>query len=112
MKPLFEQQSISTPQIQPVVALSSSPTRLATAGQFIAVVIIWSLTPLAAVWTVQEIHWAWGLFIRFSLAIPIALLCLRFFRLKLIFSKKSCFKLLCWSHWLIWIYGVLLYGCR
>ena len=89
MKPLFEQQSISTPQIQPAVASSSSPTRLATAGQFIAVVIIWSLTPLAAVWTVQEIHWAWGLFIRFSLAIPIALLCLRFFRLKLIFSKKA-----------------------
>ncbi|MFI8124148.1 DMT family transporter [Acinetobacter sp. ABJ-A23_2] len=89
MKPLFEQQSTSSPQIQPAVALPSSPTRLATAGQFIAVIVIWSLTPLAAVWTVQELHWAWGLFLRFSIAIPIALLCLKFFRLKLIFSKKA-----------------------
>ena len=63
--------------------------RLATGGQFIAVVLIWSLTPLAAVWTVHEIHWAWGLFLRFSIAIPLALICLFYFRLKLIINKKS-----------------------
>ena len=52
-------------------------------------VLIWSLTPLAAVWTVHEIHWAWGLFLRFSIAIPLALICLFYFRLKLIINKKS-----------------------
>ncbi len=80
---------VRPPADSAAVALPSSPTRLATAGQFIAVIVIWSLTPLAAVWTVQELHWAWGLFLRFSIAIPIALLCLKFFRLKLIFSTKA-----------------------
>ena len=84
----FQQKNfIQTTQIQPTVA----PThpRLATVGQFIAVVLIWSFTPLAAVWTVHEIHWAWGLFLRFSLAIPLALLCLFYFRLKLILNLKA-----------------------
>jgi len=84
----FQQKNlIQTIQIQPTVA----PThpRLATVGQFIAVVLIWSFTPLAAVWTVHEIHWAWGLFLRFSLAIPLALLCLFYFRLKLILNLKA-----------------------
>ena len=59
------------PQTLPTVAPRTA-LPLATVGQFAAVVIIWSFTPLAAVWTVREIHWAWGLFIRFSLALPIA----------------------------------------
>lgn len=45
--------------------------------------LIWSLTPLAAVWTVNEIHWAWGLFIRFSLAIAMAFLCQVYFKVKI-----------------------------
>lgn len=72
-----------TPLSKPVVAPFSQNSRFATAGQFITVVLIWSLTPLAAVWTVHEIHWAWGLFIRFSLAIPIALACQACFKVKL-----------------------------
>ena len=77
----FRQKNfIQTTQVQPTV-VPANP-RLATVGQFIAVVLIWSLTPLAAVWTVHEIHWAWGLFIRFSLAIPIALACQAYFKVK------------------------------
>ena len=84
----FQQKNfIHTTQVQPTV-VPANP-RLATVGQFIAVVLIWSLTPLAAVWTVHEIHWAWGLFLRFSIAIPLALICLFYFRLKLIINKKS-----------------------
>ena len=71
-----------TPLSKPVVAPFSQNSRFATAGQFITVVLIWSLTPLSAVWTVHEIHWAWGLFIRFSLAIPIALACQAYFKVK------------------------------
>ncbi len=59
MSQLPEKNLISSTQIQPTVALVSP--RLATVGQFIAVVLIWSFTPLAAVLTVHEIHWAWGL---------------------------------------------------
>lgn len=87
MTQLPEKNVLSMPQLQPAVALV--PPRLATAGQFIAVVLIWSLTPLAAVWTVHELHWAWGLFFRFSLAVPLALLCLFYFRLKLAISKTA-----------------------
>ncbi|OTG72540.1 EamA family transporter [Acinetobacter sp. ANC 4218] len=72
-----------TPLSKPVVAPFSQNSRFATAGQFITVVLIWSLTPLSAVWTVHEIHWAWGLFIRFSLAIPIALACQAYFKVKI-----------------------------
>ena len=71
-----------SPLSEPVVAPFNPNSRFATAGQFVTVVLIWSLTPLAAVWTVQEIHWAWGLFIRFSLAIPIALACQACFKVK------------------------------
>ena len=71
-----------TPLSKPVVAPFSQNSRFATAGQFITVVLIWSLTPLSAVWTVHEIYWAWGLFIRFSLAIPIALACQAYFKVK------------------------------
>ena len=71
-----------SPLSEPVVAPFSRTSRFATAGQFATVVLIWSLTPLAAVWTVHEIHWAWGLFIRFSLAIPIALACQAYFKVK------------------------------
>ena len=84
----FQQQNLNQiTQVQPTVA-SASP-RLATVGQFSAVVLIWSLTPLAAVWTVQEIHWAWGLFLRFSLSIPLALLCLFYCRLPLLLNKNA-----------------------
>ena len=71
-----------SPLSEPVVAPFSRTSRFATAGQFATVVLIWSLTPLAAVWTVHEIHWAWGLFIRFSLAIPIALACQAYIKVK------------------------------
>ncbi|RZF55649.1 DMT family transporter [Acinetobacter halotolerans] len=82
-----EKSFIPTPQIQPTVA-STSP-RPAPVGQFIAVVLIWSFTPLAAVWTVQDIHWAWGLFLRYSLAIPLSFVCLFYFGLKLSINFKA-----------------------
>lgn len=78
-----------TPQPSPIVA-SYHSLRPAIVGQFLAVILIWSLTPLAAVWTVKEIHWAWGLFLRFSLALPFALLLLVCFKLKMPFSKQAC----------------------
>ncbi|WP_151869643.1 DMT family transporter [Acinetobacter sp. TUM15509] len=87
MSQLPEKNLISSTQIQPTVALVSP--RLATVGQFIAVVLIWSFTPLAAVLTVHEIHWAWGLFFRFSIAIPLALICLFYFRQKLILTPQA-----------------------
>lgn len=87
MTQLPEKNALSIPQLQPAVAPVSP--RLATVGQFIAVVLIWSFTPLAAVWTVHEIHWAWGLFLRFSIAIPLALACLLYFGLKLPLNKTA-----------------------
>lgn len=38
-----------TPLSKPVVAPFNPNSRFATAGQFVTVVLIWSLTPLAAV---------------------------------------------------------------
>ncbi|MGE8561751.1 MAG: DMT family transporter [Acinetobacter sp.] len=78
-----------SPLSEPVVASYIRSSRFATAGQFFTVVLIWSLTPLAAVWTVNEIHWAWGLLIRFSLAIPVALICQAYFKVKLPFHPQA-----------------------
>jgi len=83
MNHLIDKNGFPTPLSQPVVASFNRNSRFATAGQFATVVLIWSLTPLAAVWTVHEIHWAWGLLIRFSLAIPIALACQAYFKIRL-----------------------------
>ena len=55
----FNSKDLSSPLYDPVAASLNQNSRLATTGQFITVVLIWSLTPLAAVWTVNEIHWAW-----------------------------------------------------
>ncbi|OTG69590.1 EamA family transporter [Acinetobacter sp. ANC 4470] len=79
----FHSKDLSSPLCDPVAAPLNRNSRLATTGQFIIVVLIWSLTPLAAVWTVNEIHWAWGLFIRFSLAIAMAFLCQVYFKVKI-----------------------------
>lgn len=79
----FNSKDLSSPLCDPVAASLNRNSRLATTGQFITVVLIWSLTPLAAVWTVNEIHWAWGLFIRFSLAIAIAYICQLYFKIKM-----------------------------
>ncbi|USA45763.1 DMT family transporter [Acinetobacter sp. C26M] len=87
MTQLPEKNFIPSTQIQPTVA--PHHPRLATVGQFIAVVLIWSFTPLAAVLTVHEIHWAWGLFFRFSIAIPLAFICLFYFRQKLILTRQA-----------------------
>ncbi len=74
-----DQPDHTPPQTIPTVTNAQIITpRLVTVGQFSTVVIIWSFTPLAAVWTVQALHWAWGLFIRFSLALPIVFGCLAF----------------------------------
>ena len=54
MTQLQQKNFISPTQTSPTVTMFHP--RLATVGQFIAVVLIWSLTPLAAVWTVHEIH--------------------------------------------------------
>lgn len=87
MSQLHEKSLLPTTQIQPTVV--STYPRLATVGQFIAVTLIWSFTPLAAVWTVNELHWAWGLFLRFSLAIPLVYICLLYFKLKLTCNAKA-----------------------
>lgn len=85
-----QQQTPSpTTEVSPIVAQTHT-LRPAIIGQFIAVILIWSLTPLAAVWTVKEMHWAWGLFLRFSLAVPIALIFLWIFKIKMLWTKKAC----------------------
>lgn len=78
-----------TPQIPPIIA-SEPSLRPAIIGQFLAVVLIWSFTPLAAVLTVKDLHWAWGLFLRFSLALLAALFLLYMFKIKLPFSLQAC----------------------
>lgn len=77
-----------TPKGNPIT--TSTHSRSVVVGSFLAVVFIWSLTPLAAVVTVQTLHWAWGLFLRFSLALVFAFLCLKLFNIKMPFHKIAC----------------------
>ena len=89
----LEQSPPPTPQTLPTIVQVKS-LRPAIVGQFIAVVLIWSLTPLAAVFTVKEIHWAWGLFLRFSLALVFALPIIYLFKITIPWHKQACISYL------------------
>ena len=82
-----------TPQTLPTV-VPATALRPAIVGQFIAVVLIWSLTPLAAVITVKELHWAWGLFLRFSLALVFALPIIYLLKISVPWHKRACLSYL------------------
>lgn len=86
----LQQNPPPTPQNVPIIASSHQGLRPAIIGQFLAVVLIWSFTPLAAVWTVKEMHWAWGLFLRFSLALPLAFIFLYAFKIKMPWTAHAC----------------------
>ena len=50
---------------------------------YLLLILIWSSTPLAVVWSVRELHPIWALAMRFVLAMPIALLVLKLMSLRL-----------------------------
>lgn len=52
-------------------------------------VFIWSTTPLAIVWSVEDLHSLWALALRFFLALPLSLALLLLFRAKLPFDAQS-----------------------
>ncbi|EIM40619.1 protein pagO [Acinetobacter sp. HA] len=52
-------------------------------------VFIWSTTPLAIVWSVEDLHPMWALAIRFFLALPLALGLLWLFKTRLPFDRVS-----------------------
>ena len=52
-------------------------------------VFIWATTPLAIVWSVQDLHLMWALVIRFFLALPIALALLWLLKIHFPFDKVA-----------------------
>lgn len=52
-------------------------------------VFIWSTTPLAIVWSVEDLHPMWALAIRFFLALPLALGLLWLFKIRLPLDRVS-----------------------
>ena len=52
-------------------------------------VFIWSTTPLAIVWSVEDLHPMWALAIRFFLALPLALVLLWLFKTRLPLDRVS-----------------------
>ncbi|ANF82189.1 hypothetical protein A3K93_08265 [Acinetobacter sp. NCu2D-2] len=52
-------------------------------------VLIWSTTPLAIVWSVEDLHPMWALSLRFILALPFALSLLWFFKVQFPRDKLS-----------------------
>lgn len=52
-------------------------------------VFIWSTTPLAIVWSVEDLHPMWALAIRFFLALPLALGLLWLFKTRLPLDRVS-----------------------
>lgn len=61
----------------------------AASSRFIALVLIWSMTPLAVVLSVRELHPVWALAIRFVCAAPLAWLLLRGLGLKLRWDRRA-----------------------
>ncbi|MEC7118781.1 MAG: DMT family transporter [Pseudomonadota bacterium] len=61
----------------------------AVSTRFIALVLIWSMTPLAVVWSVRELHPVWALSFRFCCAVPLAWLVLRSLGLRLRWDVRA-----------------------
>lgn len=68
---------------------SNSSSMMVTASIYALLVFIWATTPLAIVWSVQEIHPMWVLIIRYFGASLIALFLLRLMRDPLPFDQTS-----------------------
>ena len=56
---------------------------------YVLLVFIWSTTPLAIVWSVEDLHPMWALAIRFFLALPLALGLLWLFKTRLPLDRVS-----------------------
>lgn len=61
----------------------------AASSRFIALVLIWSMTPLAVVLSVRELHPVWALAIRFVCAAPLAWLLLQSLGLTLRWDRQA-----------------------
>src|SRR5690606_37769503 len=68
---------------------SNSSSMLVTASIYALLVLIWATTPLAIVWSVQEVHPMWVLIIRYFGASIIALFLLKLMRDPLPFDHTS-----------------------
>ncbi|WP_173910281.1 DMT family transporter [Acinetobacter sp. Marseille-Q1618] len=68
---------------------------------YILLVFIWASTPLAIVWSVQDIHLMWALVIRFLIALPIAALLLLILKIKFPVNKIALHSYLAGSFSLI-----------
>lgn len=58
--------------------MDTEPPQMGVIGRYGLLVFIWSTTPLAVVFSVQELHPIWALACRFWLAAPLSALCLWF----------------------------------
>lgn len=82
----------SEPNPAPIPAISSrtmTDVWHAASSRFIVLVLIWSMTPLAVVLSVRELHPVWALAIRFVCAAPLAWLLLRGLGLKLRWDRRA-----------------------
>ena len=69
--------------------MSSSSSLSVTSSIHLLLVLIWATTPLAIVWSVQEVHPMWVLVIRYFGASVIALILLALMRNPLLFDRIS-----------------------
>jgi drug/metabolite transporter (DMT)-like permease len=74
---------------QDTVEMKSSSALPVTAAVYVLLILIWATTPLAIVWSVQEVHPMWVLIIRYFGASLIAVLILLVLRNPLPFDRIS-----------------------
>ena len=66
-----------------------SSSSINVAFTYALLIFVWASTPLAIVWSVAEIHPFWALIFRFWFALPIALLILVLFKIRLPLQAKA-----------------------
>lgn len=77
------------------------PSKSNLVSTYVLLVFIWASTPLAIVWSVQDLHMMWALVLRFFIALPIAVLLLLLLKIKLPFNKIALHSYLAGSFSLI-----------
>lgn len=84
-------QTMRLPQ-ESAMSTSNSVSQLQVGSRYVLLILVWSSTPLAVVWSIRELHPMWALATRFILAAILAYVLLRVIKMQLRLDGKAVYS--------------------
>lgn len=85
-------QTMRLPHEDAVAAQDNSVSQLQVGSRYVLLILVWSSTPLAVVWSIHELHPMWALATRFILAALVAYALLFVMKLQLRLDAKALYS--------------------